>query len=291
MQKNIASIEQILLKKMSLLPIILYVPFFFSNELIRQAEMTQALLQNLNNPFISHVVVIPEDEAITHRSLFSHRKMSFPHVRTNRRQTFGDVFDIVNRRMQHKRHIPIVANSDLFFDNSLKFVRDIRDFNNTVFALSRYELQPNNVTEFVGDIGGWSQDVWIFPPKPIQMSHSSPSNPIFFNYFFGKLGSDNRLAYELAILLDYCLVNPSLTLRTIHLHTSAHRSYSSKDKVPKPHLWLTPVKLDLTPGGVVRCNNSTYMISLDTNQQTQNMTVSIKIDCLIIIFLIIKLII
>jgi hypothetical protein len=235
---------------MILLPIILYVPFFLSSELFRRAESVQALLLNLNNRFLSHVVLFPESESITHDTLFSHHKLQFATPRMDRRYRFADVLAYVSERQARRAHIAIVANADIFFDETLSRVRDIEQWDRIVMALTRWDLHSDNGTTFFGEY--WSQDAWLFGPWPIELYNASAAD-----YHFGVPGCDNRIAWDLW-KSNYCVTNPSLDIRAVHFHTSNHRSYDDSHKLFKPYVFSAPRKLILDERNGLQCDKTHY---------------------------------
>jgi len=108
------------------------------------------------------------------------------------------------------RHI--IANSDIFFNESLSLLNTI-NLNRKVVTLTRWDLQVNGDIVFYNKY--LSQDVWIF-------ENEIPEN--IGNYFIGQHGCDNRLLKELNDN-NFKIINPSLNVKTIHVHMSNLRPY------------------------------------------------------------------
>jgi hypothetical protein len=77
-----------------------------------------------------------------------------------------------------------------------------------------------------------SQDAWIFK-SPL------PSD-IDADFFFGWLGCDNRIAYELKAK-GLHVINPSLKLICRHVHMTEKRNYTEENKVVGKYAAVPPV--------------------------------------------------
>ena len=104
-------------------------------------------------------------------------------VSHGRRATFREVFSYAEEQLRGEK--VIVSNNDIFFDRTLSTAL-MHDFQSSVLALLRWEIQLRNQTSTLR-LRADSQDAWIFrPPLPRKVFQS--------NFYFGKLGADNRLA-------------------------------------------------------------------------------------------------
>lgn len=130
--------------------------------------------------------------------------------------TFGEIFE----RYNSVKGICILANSDIYFDESVKELEKIGD--NDFVALTRYEdgiLYPSYV----------AQDVWAFR-TPVKTRED-------MDFHLGERGNDNRLA-RIMHELGYTLKNPALKVKTHHLHKSGFRP--GLKTVPGPYLGVVP---------------------------------------------------
>ena len=151
-----------------------------------------------------------------------------------RRPTFRDLFDLVARTTA-AGDINIVANSDIFFDGGLRVLRFI-DWPRTVLALTRWDVLEDGTLRFFERHD--SQDSWIFQGPLAGFAGG--------DFAIGQPHCDNRLAHELR-QSGYRVWNPSLSLRSYHLHQSAHRTYRKPGglgDVPPPHAHVLPRALD-----------------------------------------------
>ena len=142
-------------------------------------------------------------------------------VQHGHRVFFDELFDYANRYLAG--HICIVANSDIFFDESLKQLLDY-DFSNKLLAISRWNVQADGTASILNEWSHGTQDVWIF---------RSPLVPFPCHWHLGLMECDRRLVYE-AKEAGLELHNPCLSIKTRHLHLSQVHSYSVETTVVGP---------------------------------------------------------
>lgn len=121
----------------------------------------------------------------------------------------------------------IIANSDIYFTDEIDHIKSI-DFHNTALALSRYNVIGQRKELFNHKE---SQDTWIFKGKVKQVQNC--------DFVMGKPACDNRFAYELAAV-GYRVINPSIDIKTYHLHEVNKRSYTESDRLPGAVLYIKP---------------------------------------------------
>jgi hypothetical protein len=226
------------------LPIFLFVPFYLADFPFRQAEHVQCLRANLANKFISRVYVLPESADVNNSSLFQHQKLFFLSS-TYARQTFSNVFEAINRVTSVDGfHIPVVANSDIHFDESLSLLQKIRYSNVPVcMTLVRHDVIVDGSSAMLKLFDrDNSQDAWVFGPFPLATSLGQ--------FGFGKPGCDNRLLFELREH-GYCLLNIGLSIIARHVHVTNHRTYTQAEVVPGPYLQLPPGRLFVDADGML----------------------------------------
>lgn len=140
------------------------------------------------------------------------------------RPTFRNYFEVINR-VSGNDDINIIANSDIYFE-SLDF--DVR--HHQCFALTRYECATG---AFLNRRD--SQDSWIFRGliRNVDLMYCS--------FSLGRPGCDNRIAWELRNA-GYEVTNPSLTIKTYHLH-SYPKIHVGSPMVHAPYALLEPATL------------------------------------------------
>lgn len=200
----------------------LYTSYFDSKNQDRNNEMLRCLNGNLNNPFIDKVIVLTEVPLFV-----SHEKLT---VIDFKRPTYNDFFEIINSGTDLET-INIISNSDIFFNDSLSSISAI-NFDNHVVVLSRYDYKSGKIKLFDE---ACSQDAWMWQGK---------MKPVDGNYYLGKPGCDNRIAFEFD-KAGYKLSNPSKSIQAIHLHTVDIRSYTQADRIVGDYLHVAPSVLDV----------------------------------------------
>jgi hypothetical protein len=153
--------------------------------------------------------------------------------RTSHRPLYSDYFEWINE-IAGPDDVSIIANADIYFDDQLELFRNWTLPADTVFMLARWNVGENgqSTLQYRND----SQDTWIFRGRV---------RPVISNFPVGVARCDNRLAYELANA-GFKVLNPSMSLRTHHLHAGPRRSYSAQehtDFIPPPYGYLWPHNL------------------------------------------------
>lgn len=154
---------------------------------------------------------------------------------TYERLSYNDFFRWINTIVGDE-DISIIANSDIYFDETL--IDIIKINHDECYALSRWDAKED------GSIELWdhrdSQDVWIFKGKIKEVLGADFSQ--------GIPGCDNSIAYLLNAV-GYKVLNPSKTIRAIHVHNSGIRNYEQHDvdkqiaTVPPPYHFIAPHEL------------------------------------------------
>lgn len=125
----------------------------------------------------------------------------------------------------------VIANNDIYFDETLLLANKIKY--GEVYALTRYDIK-RGVPRFFDRQD--SQDVWIWRGHIKDFDGGE--------FYQGIAGCDNSIAYQLG-QNGYKVTNPSLSIKTYHLHESGLRTFNYKtmEKVPPPYKLLKPCHL------------------------------------------------
>jgi len=193
---------------------ILLINYYKDKNPERQSEIDECLQNNLRHPLIDHIIVFKEKDIILPAD-----KKIIP-VEWKVRPTYSDYIEMGNRY----NDIKILANSDIYFDESLVFCKTIRK--KQVFALCRWN-GVNGQMEFYNKRD--SQDVWIWAGKI----------NVDCRFGLGVPGCDNSIAYML-MAAGYRVLSPSKTIKAIHLHDSGVRNYllEKMKRVEGPYMYL-----------------------------------------------------
>jgi hypothetical protein len=203
---------------------------YFKHSLPRRSrEISTCLERNLANPYIDHVLLLNETDAL---DLPTHPKLVTRTI--GHRLRYLDVFVAI--RELPSNTIVLFANSDIYFDETLRDLWSISLQEQRLFlALLRWEGEPATLFGPRAD----SQDAWIVAKETVDFEPTEEE----FGFPFGKPGCDN--AITLAMMRKKCLVvNPAYTIKTYHLHTSNIRNYDSHDVLYKPaYLYVDPTPI------------------------------------------------
>jgi hypothetical protein len=205
----------------------------------REKEIALCLLKNLANPLIDRVVLLNEKMY----SLPSDPKLTQEVV--GQRLTYAMVIRWI-QQFAPPNTICVFANSDIYLDKSWSAIFDL-EMRDRFLTLLRYEAEdgvPEEAHEIFGPRPD-SQDTWVV------LSDSVKSRTWDFaslDFPFGKGGCDNAINLEM-LRAKFLVCNPSLTLKTHHVHSSQIRTYDPRDIVDKPmYLYLEPTGLqDMNP--------------------------------------------
>lgn len=171
----------------------------------RQAELDKCLMNNLNNPAFSKVVVISEHECV-----LGHHKLTS--IKTDHRPTYDDFIAEINSRVQ-ENEISIVANGDIYFDEANANKIRALNFTGRALALSRWNEDVNGFKKHFSY--EWSQDAWVFKGQ---------INNVSCKAHLGTMQCDGRIAFELK-KAGYHVINPSKDIQAIHVHRAGKRTY------------------------------------------------------------------
>ena len=138
---------------------------------------------------------------------------------------YSDFFEAMK---SYPDDVNIIANADIFFNETIEKAKLI--WTNTCYALTRWDYKQGQAV-FMNRKD--SQDAWIF--------RGSPKN-VKADFSLGIPGCDNRIAWEIK-KAGYVVRNPSKTIQIIHLHETNLHTYTSKDKIEEPYLFLEPTEL------------------------------------------------
>jgi len=205
----------------------LFTTFYKEPNTERNAELLRCISNNLKCNTISKIVILNENGDLS--PFLSDSKLVI--IPINQRPIYNDFFNTINS-ISTKNDINIIANTDIFFDESIEILNHI-NLDNKCLALSRWDIVSNSKPKLYERAD--SQDCWIFKGK---------IKPIVGNLNIGVPRCDNRIAYEIQ-KADYQIVNPAYSIKSYHLHQNRNLGEYSKENLPNfvepPYLYL-PVR-------------------------------------------------
>lgn len=200
----------------------LFIQYYKDKSPDRQNELDNCLLNNIQCAAIDKIYVISESE-IDSQILSNDKIVELIH---EARPTYNIFFEAI-RMYSKDDDWNIIANTDIYFDETILKVNEYKSLSPICFALTRWEVEKDRTT-FLNRVD--SQDSWIVKGKP---------NHVNGGFCLGVAGCDNAIANRLYVA-GYNVINPSKTIKTYHLHTSGVRNYNVNRPVPQPYKLLTP---------------------------------------------------
>lgn len=189
----------------------------------RQDEIDFCLSQNAKNKLIKRIIVFNEHEIPPSGSKFKIKP-------TTQRPTYQEFF---NEMKNYPNDINILANADIYFDDTLKKAEILTA--NKCYAITRWEYIDGNPVSFdnANGVNGacpshFSQDVWVFRGGPkvnnchVVVAYNERMRKhenIPFN--LGVPGCDNIIAVRLKAA--YQVINPANDIKCIHVHKDSRR--------------------------------------------------------------------
>lgn len=192
-------------------PITLFTPYFAARTAERQRELDLCLQRNLDCAHLERVVLLVDDG---HKPPLQHAKLTVLDVPT--RPTYADWVRL--GRELSVQGISLLANTDIYFDESLPAVREALRSPRAFLALSRYELLGESLEPHPQP--HWSQDVWGL--RADAELHDSLLRALTVP--LGVPRCDNKVAYLFAIH-GWSVHNPQPVLRSVHVHETQQRHY------------------------------------------------------------------
>jgi hypothetical protein len=188
--------------------------YYISDSSERQMELDTCLLKNINNSQIDKIILFTNEIPKFHSE-------KIVCVFGNDRPTYKEYFNYINSNYPNDYNI--VCNSDIYFED-LSYLVNLKE--NTVYALTRYNVDES------GNVVFWnmkdSQDVWIFYGKIKEVEDC--------DFCLGFAGCDNAIAERMR-RSGISVLNPSLQLKTYHLHNTNYRTYDPSKTIPVPYFF------------------------------------------------------
>ena len=159
------------------------------------------------------------------------------------RVSYNEAFLLTRMRasMTLKKNIYILANADIYFDDTLALVQAYAENNpetvldKVCFALAPWDLKTDGSIEFCNQAD--RQDAWVF-------FDCVPHIPGADFFMGGQAGCDNKIAYLLE-QCGYTVINPSLSVKAVHVHNSGLRTNTNVyfDRLQPPYKLVTPCSI------------------------------------------------
>ena len=198
----------------------LYISLYTNSELERLNEIYLVTERNLKNTIIDNILILNEGVS---SKIFEDPKIQL--VPLSNRPSFASFFPFLA-----EDSINIIANNDIYFDDTLNLLKSLHIKKGDFLALTRRE---SDVELFRSEIGD-SQDVWIFLGKPKVLQTC--------DFYLGVPGCDNLIAYKFHEA-GYRVLNPSKVINCWHSHASQERNYTEANRLKGFYLFIKPTGL------------------------------------------------
>lgn len=200
---------------------ILYIQYFKHNNPARRKELDYCTRVNIKSRIFEKVVIFLEKEEDDMEWLHTEKTDV---VNINKRLSYRDCFEYSNK---YPDSIHVLCNLDIFFDSTGSLLSSIKD--GQFIALTRWDVDMSTKKSKLFNTN-CSQDTWVWKGT-VDLSKIDGS------YTLGTGGCDNAICGEFHEN-GYKVLNPALSVRTLHLHTEQARTYS--DSIGKNLYFLWP---------------------------------------------------
>jgi hypothetical protein len=207
----------------------LYLQYFSHKDASRKKELDFCTKHNINNKNFDKVYVLLEKEEDDFGWLHNERTEV---ININKRANYKTFVDFANERSE-KGDIHILTNLDIFFDDSVKLLDQMKD--KDFITLTRWDINAKTKQAKFFNVN-CSQDTWIWKNE-IDFDNTN----LDLTYNLGTPGCDNAICGEFHEN-GYRVLNPSLSVKTFHLHEDKSRSYTDDDVVRKKLYLLYPTQ-------------------------------------------------
>jgi hypothetical protein len=238
-QRTIAGL-QVMNSSVKPQPLWLITQYYKPEKAARRNEIQTCLTKNMDCPLVDKIILLNETACAP-----KHKKVE-EHV-IGKRLTYADVIRWVYEKAPPNIMVAF-ANADIFIDGDSWRGLWSTDLESQAkfLALLRWDVEDAELTNakiFSNQSGPPrvdSQDTWVLASNSVKAVSWDWDA---LNFPFGKGGCDNAITVEM-FKKRFLVANPSLTLKTYHLHASGVRGYNPADIVDKPvYLYIHPTGL------------------------------------------------
>ena len=211
-------------------PLVLIQQLYKSPNKTRDKELQKCLRKNLENEFVDEILLFTEGKDI---QVPVDKKIKQVPIKT--RLSYANCIDAIKRVIGAGKLV-VFANADIYLDDSWDALWSI-NMTDTFLALLRWEEGVDGKEPRLFGPRNDSQDTWVIHSDSVL---NKEWNLSAFNIPFGKAGCDNAILVEF-LRNKFKIVNPAMSLKTIHVHASDVRNYEKTDIVDRPvYMFVEP---------------------------------------------------
>lgn len=212
--------------------IYLFTQFYIPDNKERYNEIKETLKKNVQNRFITKIILINEKKFTDQEMDISNNKIL--QIVKGSRMTFLDVFKTIDN-VGLQGYI-VVTNSDIFFNKTFENIfRSNLMHKKKIFSLLRLEYNKNNINEkkLYKDYK-WSADTWIFYSN----QKNNIKNTEEFDLKMGMNGVDNIIPYKF-LRNGFEVFNEPLFIETFHNHHNDYRTWKKSELIENQYFYLS----------------------------------------------------
>lgn len=211
--------------------------YYKPNNLQREKEVKKCLELNLQIPLIDKIILLNEKKYELPKS------EKLQQIVHGKRLTYAAVIKWYQENAPPNT-ICVFANSDIYLDESWSQIWST-NLEDKFLSLLRYDVQKDGKPSILFGPRADSQDTWVFLSDSLKTREFNWKD---LEFPFGQAGCDNAINVEM-LRKKFLVVNPALSLKTHHLHTSDVRTYDPSNVVDKPmYFYVDPTGIhDMEP--------------------------------------------
>ena len=203
--------------------------YYKPNNLQRETEVKKCLELNLQIPLIDKIILLNEKKYQLPQS------DKLEQIVHGKRLTYAATIKWFQENAPANT-VCVFANSDIYLDESWNQIWSI-NLEDKFLSLLRYDVQKDGKPSILFGPRADSQDTWVFLSDSLKTREFNWKD---LDFPFGQAGCDNAINVEM-LKKKFLVVNPALTLKTHHLHTSEVRTYDPSNIVDKPmYFYIDP---------------------------------------------------
>jgi len=223
---------QIQLTNESPMPLWYITQYYTPEKLRRQKEIKKCLEHNLKSSVIDKVILLNERDETDELPTSSKLQQAI----VGRRLSYKIVVEWIIKNVPDNV-ICVFGNADIYLDDSSWRDAWSVDLDNVFLSLLRWDIQEDDAPPKLFGPRNDSQDTWGFLSTSVKSKQWDMKQ---LDIPFGKAGCDNAITVEM-LRKKFLIVNPSLSLKTFHLHLSNLRTYDPQDIVDRPcYMYVDP---------------------------------------------------
>ena len=216
-------------------PLVLIQQYYKPLEKKRETELRKCLIKNIECEFVDKIYLFVESLNL---QIPPDPEKKIVQMLLKTRLSYADCIFLIQKQIG-SGYLVAFANADIYLDETWKSVWSV-NMDSVFFALLRWE-EDGNLFGPRND----SQDTWLIHSDSV-LSRTWDFNA--FNIPFGKAGCDNAILVEF-FRNRFRIVNPAMSLKTHHVHSSEIRHYDKTDIVDRSvYMFVEPSGLhELNP--------------------------------------------